>query len=275
VSKVCKSGRRLEQNPKRTFRVKTMAGGYTFLVWGDTGDEVVLDIVGFIAACELPPVTCKKRFNSANNRTLVYSLSLAGPGDPLFKKALSAHRRIYKIFEESLAEGVLHPYVAHTVGDLDRVLAETRFITPTKHNPFMEGSIPDSYDPDGILADLVAGGKFTFTEDNTLSFSQIVQDSEEKLMKLEARPNTFRRGHLVEASLCFRTVVIGSKEVFLTRIDSVMLVSRVGAQLINDQLEQDRCSRVLLSASEVIIRKRRHVSDELEEGTQVKRVHEG
>jgi hypothetical protein len=173
-----------------------MISGYTFLVWKDTGDEVVLDIVAFIADCDLPPVTKKNgiamsilsmfqwlmeqlRYNTANNRNLLYSLSLVGPGDPLFKKALSALRRIHGYFDESFAEGVPRPRPAHTVGELDGVLVETRFITPVNNNPFMVDSIPDGYDPDGVLAGLVAGGKFKFTEDNIITFFQIAQDSEE------------------------------------------------------------------------------------------------
>jgi hypothetical protein len=50
-------------------------------------------------------------------------------------------------------------------------------------------------------------------------------------MKVEARPGIFRRGHLIEVSLCFRTVAIGSRQTFLTRIDSAMLVNRVAAQV--------------------------------------------
>jgi hypothetical protein len=43
-----------------------MISGYTFLVWKDTGDEVVLDIVAFIADCDLPPVTKKKRYSNVD-----------------------------------------------------------------------------------------------------------------------------------------------------------------------------------------------------------------
>jgi hypothetical protein len=46
---------------RHTFSIKVMAGRYSFLVWKDTDDEVVLDIPAFIASCDLPPVTKKKR----------------------------------------------------------------------------------------------------------------------------------------------------------------------------------------------------------------------
>jgi hypothetical protein len=193
------------------------------------------------------------RINVANNHTLLSSLSPVGPDDllfKLFKKALSAIHRIYDFFDESFAEGVLHPYVAHVVGELDGVLAETWFISPVKHNAFPAALSPDTYDPKNVLADLVVGGKFIFTDDNIISFFEVTSDSDEyaaisfgdvyssnillhgsKLHKTIARPSIFRRGHLVEAGLGFRTTTVGASQVFLTRFDSIMLVSRIGSQV--------------------------------------------
>jgi hypothetical protein len=119
------------------------------------------------------------RINVANNHTVLSTLSLVGPDDPSFKKVLSAIQRIYDFFDESFAEGVLCPYVAHVVGELDGVLAQTQFISPVKHNAFPAALIPDTYDPNNVLADLVAGGKFVFTEDNIISFFEITSDSDE------------------------------------------------------------------------------------------------
>ena len=44
---------------RSTFSVKLMVGGYSFLVWKDTDEEVVLDVMAFMAACKLPPITKK------------------------------------------------------------------------------------------------------------------------------------------------------------------------------------------------------------------------
>ena len=46
---------------RSTFSVKSIVGGYSFLVWKDTDEEVVLDVMAFMAACELPPITKKTR----------------------------------------------------------------------------------------------------------------------------------------------------------------------------------------------------------------------
>jgi hypothetical protein len=183
------------------------------------------------------------RFNVNNHRSLLYKLSVIGPVDPSFKKAVSALRRIYAFFEESFAEGVMRPHVGHVVGTLDGILAQTRFITPSAYSVFHEAPVSQQFDPDHVLAGLVDTGHFKFTEDNVVSFFQIISEHDgyvlcvdlllytmtylmfRKLRKVEVEPSIFRRGHLVEASLCFRSIATGSSQVFLTRLDSIMLLS--------------------------------------------------
>jgi hypothetical protein len=46
---------------RRSFRTNSMPGGYTFLVWKDTSDEVILDVPGYVADYVLPPVTKKTK----------------------------------------------------------------------------------------------------------------------------------------------------------------------------------------------------------------------
>ena len=136
------------------------------------------------------------------------------------------------------------------VGELDGVLAETWFISPVKYNDFPVALIPDTYDLNSVLADLVAGGKFVFTEDNIISFFEVISDSDgyaaiysgdvyspdtlfyvSKLWKTIVQPSIFRHGHLVEAGLCFWSITVGTSQVFLTHFDSIMLVSRIGSQV--------------------------------------------
>jgi hypothetical protein len=46
---------------RSTFSIKSKVEGYSFLVWKDTDEEVVLDVTAFVAACELPPIMKKTR----------------------------------------------------------------------------------------------------------------------------------------------------------------------------------------------------------------------
>ena len=50
-----------EAKIRSTFSIKSTVEGYSFLVWKDTDEEVVLDVTAFVAACELPPITKKTR----------------------------------------------------------------------------------------------------------------------------------------------------------------------------------------------------------------------
>jgi hypothetical protein len=181
--------------------------------------------------------------------SILYKLSVVGPDDHSFKKAVSALRRIYAFFEESFPEGVMRPYVRSVVGTIDAIVAQTWFITPSEHSVFPEVPILVQFDPENILAGLVDTGRFKFTEDNVVSFFEIISEDDgyvewlnfvlyvmlylfhRKLRKAEAVPSIFRCGHLIEASLCFRSITIGPNQVFLTRLDSVLLVNRIGSQV--------------------------------------------
>lgn len=46
---------------RQTFQINTMPGGYAFLVWKDTLEEVVLDVTEFIANYTLPLITKKTK----------------------------------------------------------------------------------------------------------------------------------------------------------------------------------------------------------------------
>jgi hypothetical protein len=114
----------------------------------------------------------------------LYKLSIIGPDEVLFKKAISALRRIYTFFEDSFAEGAMRPYVGHVVGTSDAILAQTRFITPSTYNVFSEVPILPEFDPDHVLADLIATSRFKFTDDNLVSFFEVISDDDEYVIHL-------------------------------------------------------------------------------------------
>lgn len=107
------------------------------------------------------------RFNPNDKCSLLYKLSVIGPEDSLFKKAL---HRIYTFFEESFAEGIMWPYVGHAVGSLDAILAQTRFIMLSTYNVFPEVPVLQQFNPDHVLAELVNTSHFKFMDDNMVSF---------------------------------------------------------------------------------------------------------
>lgn len=119
-----------------------------------------------------------KLVNTNDNRSLLYKLSVIGPDDPLFKWAVSALHRIYTFFEESFAEGVMRPYISHAIGTVDAILAQTRFITPSMYNVFIDVPVLQQFDPDHVLAELVETGHFKFTDNNVVFFFQVISEDD-------------------------------------------------------------------------------------------------
>jgi hypothetical protein len=64
------------------------------------------------------------------------------------------------------------------VGTLDAIVAQTRFLTPTMYNVFPEVPVLAQFDPDHVLARLIDTGRFKFTEDNIVSFFEIISDDD-------------------------------------------------------------------------------------------------
>lgn len=42
---------------RRAFKIQVGRENYAFLVWRDTGEEVVLQVQGLLMACSLPPLS--------------------------------------------------------------------------------------------------------------------------------------------------------------------------------------------------------------------------
>jgi hypothetical protein len=115
---------------RRLFQINFMPGGYTFLTWKDTSDEVVLSLDMLLITCclQLPRIWSKYificvftvsktvRFNTNDNRSILYKLSVVGPDDHSFKKAVSALHRIYAFFKDLFPEGVMWPHIWSAVG---------------------------------------------------------------------------------------------------------------------------------------------------------------
>ena len=47
---------------RKYFQVKIGPGPYAFLIWKETGEEVVLEVQGLIFSCALPPITNRTRW---------------------------------------------------------------------------------------------------------------------------------------------------------------------------------------------------------------------
>lgn len=50
-----------DQKIRKSFKVQVGRENYAFLVWRDTGEEVVLQVQGLLMACSLPPLTSRTK----------------------------------------------------------------------------------------------------------------------------------------------------------------------------------------------------------------------
>ncbi|KAF8057094.1 hypothetical protein FPV67DRAFT_1453586 [Lyophyllum atratum] len=246
---------------RQEFQVQSKPGGYMFLEWRGTGEEVVLDVSGIIGATVLPPITKYAKFNPANRRDIMMSVSLVAFENPQFQRALKALAMIHQYFDEHLQEGQLRPLNAHTVGGVDALYAGTRFITPLEQNVFSTADIPDGYDPDRVLHDILGAGEYVFTDDNIVEFLEVVPDTHGGGKKASTPPASFRKGHIAEISMCFRAVKVGRSYVPLSRLDSVLRLSRIGSELI--RAHQDALRSQSRVATTIIAPKRRRGLDEV------------
>ncbi|KAF8075925.1 hypothetical protein FPV67DRAFT_1664243 [Lyophyllum atratum] len=185
-----------------------------FLEWRGTGEEVVLDVSGIIGAAALPPITKYAKFNPANRHDIALAM-------------------IHQYFDEHLQEGQLRPLNAHSLGGVDALYAGTRFLTPSEQNVFSTADIPDGYDPDGVLRDILGAEEYAFTDDNIVQFLEVVPNAQGGEKKDSTPPASFRKGHIAEISMCFRAVKVGlSSEVIRAHQDALRSRSCVATAII-------------------------------------------
>lgn len=183
---------------QNAFKVKKGPENYSFLVWRESEEEVVLDIQGLIAACTLPPITkrtkyvtsisyhlyiaCNSypaRFSPQKAHLLKQSVTLVGHDSAHFRASISALKKLYQYIEQNFAVGLVRPLqVTNPVPDMESeaIQAATRIMTPfeSKVWPLALASLTPTIDPDGILREVVNSGKHQFTEDNVVIYSEMV-----------------------------------------------------------------------------------------------------
>jgi hypothetical protein len=97
-------------------------------------------------------------------------------GNPAFTSALSALWRMYRLMDQSLPIGALNPFKPTKVLDTPAFTAEARFLTPVEGcGAFASDGyhLPDSQDPLHVLRGYIESGKYCYTEDNHVEFSEL------------------------------------------------------------------------------------------------------
>ena len=103
---------------------------------------------------------------------------MCGHDSLCFRDSYSAFARIHRFVDENFAVGDVCPMASSTVAGIDSITAETRVLTPHENNIWQakpEG-LTSAIDPDGVLRSIVRNGKYLFTEDNVVRYSQMIPD---------------------------------------------------------------------------------------------------
>ncbi|GBE87617.1 hypothetical protein SCP_1102940 [Sparassis crispa] len=196
---------------ERQFDVQVSSGGYLYLVWRSAHEEVTLRVSGFVSQMSLLP----------------------------------PFRRSFRLLRGN-------PNLAlQTV-----VVAKTRVLTPMVEAPLFDSAdLNMVIDPYGALAELVAGGRLSWTSDNVVSCMELKGEYDDRWSTpVQSSLDMVRAGELVELSVNFQLhehvspngANVGRK--FLTQLDTVMIVSRLGMKLIAD-CESEHLSMMRIAAA--------------------------
>ncbi|KZT29856.1 hypothetical protein NEOLEDRAFT_1166688 [Neolentinus lepideus HHB14362 ss-1] len=223
-----------------TFRVELHdASGHAFLVWRDGGEEVVFDALGFLAASQLPPLSRNVRTSRTKAHLLMQSVSIVGPGSTRFARQLKAYELLYHFFDQSLGNARMKPMDRKTVGEIDTLFCQTRYLTLVPYNIWPVAPLPfATLDPHHTLESYIDGSRYVFTDDNVVDYMATEVDDENPAGEITYKvvaPSLFRIGHLVDVGINFRAVRGGDKLGLVTRMDSLLLVNRVGAKMLMER----------------------------------------
>jgi hypothetical protein len=62
---------------RRSFKVVVGPENYAFLVWRDSGEEVVLQVQGMLVSCSLPPLSSKTKYVHLKFSILSYTTGVS------------------------------------------------------------------------------------------------------------------------------------------------------------------------------------------------------
>jgi hypothetical protein len=118
------------------------------------------------------------RFPAHRAHVLKQSVTICGDNCKSFHTALAALRRIHQYMDENFSVGVVRGFEISNSAGLDTLVAATRILTPAESkvwNP-VEAGPSVNIDPDNVLRDLIETGKYLFTEDNVVAYSEMLPD---------------------------------------------------------------------------------------------------
>jgi hypothetical protein len=80
--------------------------------------------------------------------------------------------------DENFSMGVVRGFEISNSTGLDTIVAATRILTPAESKVWspVQGGPSTDIDPENVLRDLIDSGKYLFTEDNVVAYSEMLPD---------------------------------------------------------------------------------------------------
>ncbi|KAK0229814.1 hypothetical protein EDD85DRAFT_956907 [Armillaria nabsnona] len=213
------------------FRVDTKRSDeYNYLMWSDTDKEVILQVEGVLLEGCVPPVVRSGSENSPRLNDLVQSILIGGRADDCeFNDAVAAIEAIHYFM--SRFDQKPSTYYHTRIDDMDAIHVETRLFTPTQ---WARSGILDHHvvDQNDVLRDVLRRGTHHYTEDNTVAFLKWDKGTDGSISVSDMNPTMLRPGHLVDIGICFHMLKLNNRIRFLVRLDSVVVMNRIGAEIL-------------------------------------------
>ncbi len=177
---------------------------FTFIANHETGEEEVFEVHGVLSEVKLPPVLKNSRsatIKSSATMLISYRVRvndliqtvkiISIDGDEEFRKACVAIARLVDLLQQSTATTTKVPYGIKQ-GTASELVFVNRLLTPT-HSACTEDvvTIPESYDPNHCLKDVLGENKFLYTRDSQVTFNKLQRDGHDKCAVVHkvCRPN--------------------------------------------------------------------------------------
>ncbi|PBK93810.1 hypothetical protein ARMGADRAFT_1079313 [Armillaria gallica] len=228
--------------------MSTCSDAFTFIANHETGEEEVFEVHGVLSEVKLPPVPKNSRVRVNDLIQTVKIISI--DGDEEFRKACVAIARLEDLLQQSTATTTKVPYGIKQ-GTASELVFVNRLLTPT-HSACTEDvvTIPESYDPNHCLKDVLGENKFLYTRDSQVTFNKLQRDGHDNSRRISGiKPGIFRPGQIVSIGVSFRLVKSRQNDqmMFLSHLDSLTLLSWGVRKILDEQprINQQRSLRKL------------------------------
>ncbi|KAK0474360.1 hypothetical protein IW261DRAFT_1568698 [Armillaria novae-zelandiae] len=210
----------------------TRSDEYNYLLWSNSDEEVVLQVQGVLLEGHVPPVVGSGSENSLRLNDLVQSVLIGShDDDSQFNNTVKAIEAIHYFMSRFDKKPLT--YYPTWIDNMDAICVAMHLLTPTqraKSDVVDHGAVDDN----DVLQNVFCHGSHCYTEDNIVAFLKWDKKVDGSMLVTDMKPTMLRARHIVDIGICFRMLKSNNCVWFLVRLDSVVVINRMGAQVLKD-----------------------------------------